>query len=164
MRVGKLPAGPAFSAAHCVSYVRHPQPKAYSRAADLFLSTALRCARRSCCFSRLSACRPRSITGKADMSLFIRCQSKQAVQHCYCIVTSLLKQAVQHYYCIGRNPRRDRTYQPPSTGHKSLHTTAARDDLEPRSIGETVSSVSIAWHCRLRMQTEYRMSEYSLAE
>ena len=170
MCVGKLPAGPAFSATHCVSYVRHPQPKAYSRAADLFLSTALRCARRSCCFSRLNACRPRSITGKANMSLFIRCQSKQAVQHYYCIVTSSRKQAVQHYYCIVRSPTEEatkeatKTYQPPSAGHKSLHTTAARDDLEPRSIGETVSSISIAWHCRLRMQTEYRMSEYSLAE
>ena len=114
--------------------------------------------------------RPRSITGKASLSLFIRCQSKQAVQHYYCIVTSSRKQAVQHYYCIVRSPTEEateeatKTYQPPSAGHKSLHTTAARDDLEPRSIGETVSSISIAWHCRLRMQTEYRMSEYSLAE
>ena len=164
MCVGKLPAGPAFSATHCVSYVRHPQPKAYSRAADLFLSTALRCARRSCCFSRLNACRPRSITGKANMSLFIRCQSKQAVQHYYCIVTSSRKQAAQHYYCIVRSPWGDKTYQPLSTGHKSLHTTAARNDLEPHSIGETIDSISTAWHCRLRMQTEYRMSEYSLAE
>ena len=108
--------------------------------------------------------RPRSITGKASLSLFIRCQSKQAVQHYYCIVTSSRKQAVQHYYCIVRSPREDKTYQPPSTGHKSLHTTAARDDLEPHSIGETISSIFIAWPCRLRMQREHRMSEYSLAE
>jgi hypothetical protein len=41
---------------------------------------------------------------------------------------------------------------------------AAQYDLERHSIGGTVFAIEHCRHCRLRMQTEYRMNEYNLAE
>ena len=58
----------------------------------------------------------------------------------------------------------DLTGRSSCSGHRNLQSMAARDDLEPRNPREIVFAIAHAWQRRLRMQTEYRMNEYSLAE
>ena len=67
--------------------------------------------------------------------------------------SSLYQQAVQHCMHL--------IFQSDSIFHKAM---AAQYDLEPHRIGETRIAISTARHSMVRMQTEYRMNEYSLAE
>tara|TARA_B100000683_G_scaffold167634_1_gene161618 strand:- start:169 stop:336 length:168 start_codon:yes stop_codon:yes gene_type:complete len=54
--------------------------------------------------------------------------------------------------------------RPRPQSQEDLQTTAAQYDLKPHRIGETGIAISIARHCMVRLQAEYRMNEYSLAE
>ena len=56
------------------------------------------------------------------------------------------------------------TMRPRPQSQEDLQTTAAQYDLKPHRIGETGIAISIARHCMVRLQAEYRMNEYSLAE